>query len=120
MQRDGKERKAIVESKTKKCKEMEKREKQLWKQSRWSTVKRVRGLGKKKKSKFKKILQENSSELIERARRADRMEEDRLTQALGCGTPRQGGRRKGPYAYREEKERKEKRVLRFRTRATSH
>ena len=49
MQRDGKERKAIVESKTKKCKEMEKREKQLWKQSRWSTVKRVRGLGKKKK-----------------------------------------------------------------------
>ena len=36
-------------SKTKKCKEMEKREKQLWKQSRWSTVKIVRGLGEKKK-----------------------------------------------------------------------
>ena len=49
MQRDGKEKKEIVESKTKKCKEMEKREKQLWKQSRWSTVKIVRGLGEKKK-----------------------------------------------------------------------
>ena len=68
MQRDGKEIKEIVEA------------------PRWSTIKIVRGLGgKKKNSKFKKILQEISSELIERAPHTDMVKEDGPTQTAGCG-----------------------------------
>lgn len=68
MQRDGKERKEIVEA------------------PRWSTIKIVRGLGgKKKNSKFKEILQEISLELTERAPHADTVEEDGPTQTAGCG-----------------------------------
>ena len=90
---------------------MEKREKKLWKQPRWSTIKIVRGLGGGGgggNSKFKKILQENSSELIERARRADRMEEDRLTQALACRNSTTRRQKKGPLRLQGRKRKKGK------------